>query len=112
MNLLGEDGYPTDELLEYLRTTDDYADALGKMAEAWWMGDAGGVTTKLTRAESELVMPLSKGERYVRFATCGWSGNESLIDAFEANAISGIVWALSAAGGLHIYRLPGDEEDE
>jgi hypothetical protein len=47
-----------------------------------------------------------KAKRY-RFAAAGWSGNESLVSAMEANlALRGACWVSSHRGGVHVYDVP------
>lgn len=47
-----------------------------------------------------------RGSNY-RFATGGWSGNESIIYALEENKIFWMsCWMLSARGGLYKFKIP------
>ena len=47
-----------------------------------------------------------RGQRYT-FITGGWSGNEEVIAALEANLIiHSICWQASFRGGKHVYELP------
>jgi len=100
------DGYPTEETLVAIEAwrSDDLAACLDYARAAWhwpdWVGE------DLSPAEREIVMA-KDGERFVRFATGGWSGNESIIAALRANLVVwGVCWRLSARGGLHIFRYP------
>jgi hypothetical protein len=101
---LTDGDYPTEETLDRIRTTPP-RDALA-LAERAWHYD-GWATRELDAHERALVHA-DPGEAFLRFATGGWSGNESLIDALEANLlVRALCWRLSSRGGLHIYEIPG-----
>lgn len=103
---LDEDGYPTEATLDALKDWpyEDIGGALDFAKAAWhWPDWAGDVTD-----EHELaVLRAEPGERYARFATGGWSGNESIIAALKENLmVRAVAWKLSACGGLHIFQYP------
>ena len=77
-------------------------------ARSLWHDGYGSVREDLPDCECALVYALV-GERFLRFATGGWSDNESVIGALDRNvALSSLTWRLSARGGLHIYAyMPG-----
>jgi hypothetical protein len=101
------DGYPTEETLEFIATHTEIAEVLDFVKAAWhWPTFA---THGLREAEAALLhMDLADPEmKYLRLATGGWSGNESLVAAMERNRLLGVLcWQLSARGGLHIYAYP------
>jgi hypothetical protein len=100
------DGYPTDETLQALETWpyQDLAGALDFLAAAWHWPE---FATHDISAHEAAVLHAEPGERYLRLATGGWSGNESLIAAIDANRmIHALAWRLSTRGGLHIYEYP------
>jgi len=100
------DGYPTEETLDQIKTwpADDIAACLDFARAAWHWSD--WCDEDLSAAERE-VLHAEPGERFARFATGGWSGNEDIIAALKANMmIRGLAWRLSASGGLHIFRYP------
>lgn len=104
---IDEDGYPTEATLDAIRTWpfQDFETSnrlLDFVAAAWHWPDFG-VSHKLRPAERELVH-VEDGERFLRLATGGWSGNESLIAALEKSQGAFGMWRLSASGGLEIYR--------
>lgn len=69
-----------------------------------WDNDYGSVSRTLSSTELSMVHA-QKGEKFIRFATGGWSGNESLINALRRNQmIHGLAWVATVRGGLHIYR--------
>ena len=78
--LLDNEGYPTEEWLEYLRTyrPDDSLPTLSfvqnVLANGWWMSDWG---FKLHRKY--------RGKRKLELHTGGWSGNEEVIAAIKQN---------------------------
>ena len=106
--LLAEcDDYPTDAVLKRIAEWDALKDACGCLefvAEAWHWPDF--VKYQLTPAEREVVLA-DDGDEFLRLATGGWSGNESLISAmFENTLLRAFTWRLSSRGGLHIFEFP------
>ena len=100
------DGYPTKEteLAIVNWPVPDVAGVLDFIAEAWHWPDFG-VSFVLLPAELDLVHG-DEGDKYLRLATGGWSGNEGLIAALEKNMNWLFSWRLSARGGLHIFKYP------
>lgn len=100
------DGYPTDETLRAIQTLGDVSAALDLARDAWHWPDF--VSEELREHEARIVADPVGGahSRYVRFATGGWSGNESIIAALNHNLAVRLCWRLSSHGGLHIYRYP------
>ena len=109
-DLFDDDGYPTDDALNRLEhwlpvqgETHTAINAALDYARALW-SDYGTVSEDLQPAERAL-LHAEATERFLRFATGGWSGNESVIAALNANCLlCTFTWRLNAAGGLHIYR--------
>lgn len=101
-----QDGYPTEKTLEVLEhwPFEDVEGALRFAQKAWYYPEA--VTNYLRPAELELVTRNEMGEHFMRFATGGWSGNESVIAALKANTmVWAMTWCLTARGGLYIFQL-------
>lgn len=100
---MDEEGYPTAATLRALRRwpSPDPSGVLDFLAAAWHYPDFG-VSRKLRPCEAR-VLHAKRGERFLRLATGGWSGNEDLIAAFEKNQNYFFTWRLSACGGLHIF---------
>jgi len=100
------DGYPVERTLQAIRDWDyhDAAACLDFVKAAWHWDDWVGHDLRPSEAEVANAEP---GERYLRCATGGWSGNEDLIGALRENRmIHAFCWRMSARGGLHIYRYP------
>src|SRR5262245_45467303 len=101
------DGYPTEATLEAIENWpyQDIAGCLDFCRSAWhWGADCANEAVNVYEAN---VLYAKEGDRYARFATGGWSGNEDIICALRANAgIQLFAWRLSAHGGLHIYQYP------
>jgi hypothetical protein len=102
-------GYPDDRDLDRLEnwTLDQGINAGLDFAAALW-SDYGTVLHTLTAGEAEVVHQEWDAAgvqryRFLRFATGGWSGNESVIAAIRANWVLRSRWCLSSRGGLHIY---------
>lgn len=87
-----EDNYPEEEELEKIKNwphEDDYGKLLEYCMSLWTFKD---YATK-------------RGGNY-RFATGGWSGNESVIYALEDNKIFWMsCWESSSRGGLYKFKL-------
>lgn len=98
-----DDGYPTDATLAVLEAWPDANGALQFMRAAWHWPEA--VRDDLSAHEGQVVHAEPE-DRYLRFATGGWSGNDSLIAALRQNHMAwALTWCLTARGGLHIFRL-------
>lgn len=110
--------YPSDAALERLRTWPaiDVNGALDFMAALWHFDSC--VSRELQPHEA-LMVHAEPGDRFLRLATGGWSGNESLISAFDGwgdddkRCVEGFLrcrtWKLSTCGGLHIYQYTDAE---
>lgn len=101
------DGYPTETTLTAIETWpyQEAAACLDFCRAAWHWGEEWA-NEHVSAAERE-VLHAEASDRFARFATGGWSGNESIIHALDRNQmITALCWRLSAAGGLHIYRYP------
>lgn len=98
--------YPTDEVLDALRlwNINDAAAGLDFLAANWHWPEFG-VCYDLKRYELEM-LDASEGERFLRLATGGWSGNEELVSAFMQSLASVITWRLKMRGGLWIFQYP------
>jgi hypothetical protein len=101
-----DDGYPTDDTVKTIEDWpyQDITGALDFVAAAWHWPDF--VSYELSAHEAG-VLRADPGDRYLRLATGGWSGNETLIAALRTNRmIHALSWRLDAVGGLHIYEYP------
>lgn len=106
---MGTDPYPTEAELRRIRRWhwDDGFDALMDYVRSlWWMPDWGWHETGRRPAE------ISKwkhkpGQRYYDISTGGWSGNESLIDAMQANKnlFWAVCWERSRVGGHYLFAV-------
>ena len=101
------DGYPTDKTLQNIRewptkTLADMAECMDFAGKAWSYPD-------YWVKEDDWPDPDFFGKpclRYV-FSAGGWSGNESIVEAIEANMMVQIVGAWSwRRGGHYEYRFP------
>lgn len=86
--------YPSDELLAKIKSWtpskwDDIAPLVRMVADAWEYPDWAKETSPGLWV----------------FATGGWSGNESLIEALGENPISYCCRRLSLEGGLHVFAI-------
>ena len=69
-----------------------------------WDNQYGAVSRTLSSTELSMVCA-QKGERFIRFATGGWSGNEALIAALQRNTqVDTFSCVATVRGGLHIYQ--------
>lgn len=97
-------GYPTQEWLASITADESPYNALLNTLTAWDT-HYGSMRVVTDAAEKELIGAVA--EDCIRLATGGWSGNESLIHALQANRVAWLVlWQLSAKGGLYILRIP------
>lgn len=80
MEHLDEDGYPTEEALKIIETWDWKTQDIVKLFDfihSIWYSERW--------KESEAVSHHGKKYHQYQFSTDGWSGNESIIDAFRKN---------------------------
>ncbi len=106
MNLLDEEGYPTDEWLEFIRNyTPDKMPILvfiDTLADGWHFGDWG---FRLYRRY--------RGRRRLELHTGGWSGNEEIIEAIKGNMylthfkMRHVKWRI---GGHYYFEIYDDYE--
>jgi hypothetical protein len=86
------DGYPTDTTLKTIAAWPFPFDGLMKYVRAAWRyADAGYWTQK---------------RDHYRISTAGWSGNEALVTALQANRVFWLLsWQESRRGGHHTFDL-------
>lgn len=97
-DLLDEDGYPTSETLQVIESwnwTYSYEKLFDYIGRAWQFKEFGWHDG---RFEDRIEFRLS---------TAGWSGNESIIRALEANTfhVWDFVWVQSRRGGHYIFEV-------
>lgn len=98
-------GYPTESALERIKAWpfEDLNGCLDFVASIWHWPDFG-VSHEL-RPEEAHVVGAEAGDRYLRLATGGWSGNEDIVTAMCLNRmLNAFCWRMSASGGLRIYQ--------
>lgn len=103
--------YPSDETLDAIASW-PWAilnDGFDFVKAAWHWDDWAG--HELRPYEREMVHA-EEGEKYLRLATGGWSGNESIVGAMRNNMAMQTRWCVSASGGLHIYEYMPLAEDQ
>ena len=107
-----EDGYPTEETLERIRTWPftDFAGCEAAMdfaGRAWKYKDYWEKNPNFTAT----TYPNPREEIQYVFSTGGWSGNESIIGAIEDNQMLQMIGAWSwRRGGHYKYRFPKDKD--
>jgi hypothetical protein len=100
------DGYPTEETLERIRTWEiktnaDFAAVMDFAGRAWSYPQYWECDPAFT--EPDWPRPC---RQYV-FSTGGWSGNEDIVSAIEANQVLQAIGAWSwRRGGHYEYRFP------
>jgi hypothetical protein len=111
-DLLDEDGYPTESALWLLEHW-SFEDPLGWLDLAkrlWHFQD-------LTWSEESVVDDFREGHQATQLhvSAFGWSGNESLISAMQANwMLWSLCWVQSRRGGHYIFEIPemGDVDED
>ena len=93
------EGYPTDEFIEWIRTFDTIKNDpfifIQIVLDNWYHGDYGWEIQRAYR-----------GERKVLISTCGWSGNEDMLDALNENTIFWMVHFYShQRGGHYVFKF-------
>ena len=111
LELLDDDGYPTDAAHDIVEIW-HWMDAKGWfefIKSIWWARDWGW-----TEGEEPHEWDKDKIVYRYNISTGGWSGNESIIRAMEANG-NGFIWHLnwvqSRRGGHYIFELKEFESD-
>lgn len=104
---MDDEGYPTEEELAKVREW-PYTDCLGLMAylkERWYAAEMGYWSeADLGHWDDGDYVPAS--ERQFLISTAGWSGNESFIEAMEANRMFWtLCWYYSRRGGHYEFRV-------
>ncbi len=99
------DGYPTDETLDAISEWDyhDFPALMEFVASAWkW----DGLENKPSRIEPLFDKQYEDDGCWWTGATGGWSGNESLVAALDANMMfSAMCWRASIRGGYHEWHV-------
>jgi hypothetical protein len=106
---LDVDGYPTEASLRRIRKW-DFEDGYRPMMEfvrsIWWAADWGWHESGRRPAEIHTATHRA-GSRYYQISTGGWSGNESIIGALEANHMfMALCWERSRKGGHYLFAVP------
>jgi hypothetical protein len=95
-----EDGYPTDEFLEWVKSYDVVEGSgfwfIQEVLSEWWPDGEYGVR----------VQRKYRGERKVHVSTWGWSGNEELIAAMQGNMMFWVLhYYAHQVGGHYTFRF-------
>lgn len=86
-----KDGYPTEETLEAIEKWPilEYREWFDFIEEAW-----------------EWPNYFVRDGNQIDISTCGWSGNEDIINAMENNVNWIMTWFQSRRGGHYIFKIP------
>lgn len=98
---MDDDGYPTEEELEKVRTWDgrDYSGLMEYVQDLWYYPD------RFMRREIKDDMGRLKSEWTI--STGGWSGNEDLISAMHDNHMFwACCWQQARRGGGYTFHVP------
>ena len=104
MEYLDNQGYPTDEFLDYLSDWEKFEDVfeiIELIETYWWMPDWG-----LTRKKPYTERFTNQRVFTYHMSTGGWSGNESLIYALKKNVLFWVYWRNTRCGGHYTFRFP------
>lgn len=104
MSDLDADGYPTEEAVKKVREWpwEDLHGLFAYLHSLWHLADWGWKEgTDIKRC------------RVFHISTAGWSGNETLIEALEANGMAWMLtWQMSRRGGHYEFRIePGINQE-
>jgi len=98
-NLLDNEGYPTDELLQWVKDYDILehgVEPLLEILEETWNWPDWGIVRKR-----------SYGKTFsYELHTGGWSGNEDIMVALRENKFFYYWWRKSTTGGHYYFRFP------
>lgn len=95
---LDSDGYPTPETLELIKTwppnKESYLDLMRGIKSIW------------AHAENGYWTYTHKKNHTYNLSTAGWSGNEDIIDALQANKVFwACCWESSRRGGHYVFEV-------
>lgn len=106
---LDEDGYPTEEFLESIKTakpdeSERYPDFCYGLLDAirpiWRYAEAGYWSSE--KAEDAMGQPVMRYE----ISTAGWSGNEDIMDALQDNHMFWTLgWLQTRRGGHYTFEF-------
>ena len=101
MNTIDNEGYPTDEYLEYLKNYDckDIMAFLETLESSWAYADWGYKLSKVYKYKGWQ----GRKQRTLQLHTVGWSGNESIIEAIQSNYIFWSMYYWKHIRGGHFY---------
>lgn len=102
--LYDEDGYPTDEALDYLDRFEGTPAEYVAYAESLWDGGAG---VRIEDADR-----WGRPTKKVSFVTGGWSGCETVAGHMKRTMFSFAYWQHSTRGGLTVFEVPASQWDE
>jgi hypothetical protein len=92
---MARDEYPTEAELEEIKTWDytkGWHELLRRVVSIWWGGE---------------YYFAQHGEHHWCVSTCGWSGNEEIIEALQSNYLFwSLCWVSSRRGGHYIFKVP------
>ena len=105
-NQIDEEGYPTEELLQFIREYDllnnDVYDLIEVLFSNWYHGSTG---YELKGAYTDKLF--NKRYRTLELHTLGWSGNEDMIRALKDNQLFFLMyWRRTDVGGHYYFRIP------
>lgn len=109
-NQIDEDGYPTEELLQFIREYDlvkeDVYDLIDILFSNWYHGNYG---YELKGAYTDKLF--HKRYRTLELHTLGRSGNASIIDALKENELFfDLYWRKTEVGGHYYFRISFKKE--
>lgn len=101
LDLLDEDGYPTEDALYIVEHWVGDAPSWLRLVKSLW--NYAEMTWDLQQGEAD---GNNQAKQEVQVSTFGWSGNESLIGAMERNFILwSMHWVQSRRGGHYIFEI-------
>jgi len=105
---LDEDGYPTEEVLEYIERW-HWSDAKAMfeyIQKIWVYADFGYWREEIVSKDDYNGMEYNEPKHRYYISTAGWSGNESIIGAMKENTMLwSLNWVQSRRGGHYIFEL-------
>lgn len=105
---LDSEGYPTEETLLKIKecSYSQLPSLLLEIKKIWAYNSFYITDDPPEEFPKDSLLPSCYKGKWLRLATVGWSGNESIISYLEENVFSKFFWQMSMRGGLHIYKIP------